>query len=643
MNPVKLCLLLGLSACLGWVVPLGSEEIPASEERVLADGLEMFLRARRLESEGNYREAAETYAQAMEQAPKVNEIRVAFGSMLLDIGMPQRAIGVLENREDLDWYGKRALALALGQMATQNAELLPKARTALEEVVAERSDDPNLQLTLASVLAAQGDAVEAERIMADLRGSMRGSVRMELFHAQLLAQTGRPEDAAEVVARCSQAPEAVDQCRDLRVRALVASGQTGVAGAELASWLEADDLDGHLRAAALLMDGGRPDRALGLVRTVLVKESDSPGANQMEAMLLVELNRFDEALPRLKSLLRKNPDSLELLLGMAWTEAADGRGDIEKARGYLDRAWELASVDAASPAATRVCLNAAQLEVGAGHPTAAREWLDRVGDVGSAGAQLPFLLAETYRVNEDWAKGAAALSRLQPQLVEGLRAPALALEIEFRMKAGDGGAMARLRPLLESERFPDVLMALQVMQSLERWDALEERSAEALERFPDERGLAFIRATALERGGRQDEASAVFEEILEADPDDVDAANYLGYMWADAGKNLDRALELIRFAVEASPGNAAFLDSLGWVEYRLGRLDEAERWLQRAVDLGGEGQGTVVAHLGEVLLELGRDEEAQRWLQHALDVGCEHPDHVKGLLVRIREERRQGE
>ncbi|RLE24399.1 MAG: hypothetical protein DRJ65_09900 [Acidobacteria bacterium] len=643
MNPLKLFVLLSLVTGVGWAAPSSPGEFPPAEERILPDGLEMFLRARRLENEGEIRDAVEAYAEAMEQAPDVNEIRVAFGSMLVDIGMPQRAIGVLEDREDLDWYGKRALALALGQMATQKAELLPKAKTALDEAVAERSDDPNLQLTLATVLSAQGDPVEAERIMADLRRGMRGSVRMELFHAQLLAQTGRPGEAAEVVARCSQPPEAVDQCRDLRVRTLVASGRTGVAGAELAEWLEPDDLDGHLRAAALLMDGGRPDRALGLVRTVLAKESDSPRANQMEAMLLVELDRFDEARPRLKTLLKKNPDSIELLLGLAWTEAAGGRGDIEKARGFLDRAWELVSVDAASSAATRVCLNAAQLEVRAGHPTAAREWLDRVGDVGSAGAQLPFLLAETYRVNEDWAKGAAALLRLQPQLVESLRAPALALEIEFRMKAGDGGAIARLKPLFESERFPDVLMALQVMQSLERWDALEERSAEALERFPDERGLAFIRATALERGGRLDEAAVVFEAILEADPDDVDAANYLGYMWADAGKNLDRALELIRFAVEARPGNAAFLDSLGWVEYRLGRLDEAERWLQRAVDLGGEGQGTVVAHLGEVLLELGRDDEAQRWLQHALDIGCEDPDHVLELLDRIREQRRQVE
>ena len=632
-------MLLSFVMGLGWTVVLPAEEVPTVEGQTLPDGLQTFLRARGLETEGNYREAAEAYEQAMKQAPEVNEIRVAFGSMLLDVGMGQRAITLLENREDLDWYGKRALALALGQLSTQQADLLPRARVALEEALDERSDDINLQLTLAQVLASLGDPVEAERIVAELRNSMRASVRLELFHAQLLAQTGRPAEAAEVVFRCSHDPDAVDQCRDLRIRTLVSSGQTGVAGAELASWLEADDLDGHLRAAALLMDGGRPDRALGLVRKVLAQEPDSPGANQMEAMLLVDLRQYAAARPRLRSLLKKNPDSLELLLGLAWVEAGDGQGNMEKARGYLDRAWEMVSGDAGSSMATRVCLNGGQLEVSRGHPTAAREWLARIGDIESAGAQLPFLLAETYRVNEDWAAGAAALSRLQPQLAQELRAPALALEVEFRMNAGDGAAVARLQPLLESERLPDVLMALQVMQSLERWSAVEKGSSEALERFPDDRALAFIQASALERSGRFDEASALFEVLLKADPSNADVANYLGYMWADAGKNLDRALEMIRFAVEARPGNAAFLDSLGWVEYRLGRLGEAERWLQRAVDLGGEGQGTVVAHLGEVLFELGQDDEAQRLLQHALDVGCEQPEHVRNLLDRIRDRR----
>ncbi len=522
---MNLFVVLSLVAGLGWAVPLGAEEVPAVEEQILPDGLETFLRARGLESEGNYRDAAETYTLAMKQAPEVNEIRVAFGSMLVDIGMPQRAIGVLDGREDLDWYGKRALALALGQVSTQQAKLLPKARAALEDALAERSDDLNLQLTLAQVVAALGDSVEAERIVAELRESMRANVRLELFHAQLLAQIGRPAEAAEIVTRCSQGPEAVDQCRDIRVRALVASGQAGVAGAELTSWLEADDLDGHLRAAALLMEGGRPDRSLVLVRKVLAQQPDSPGANQMEAMLLVDLKQYAEARPRLKSLLKKNPDGLELLLGLAWVEADGERGTMGKARGYLDRAWELVSGDAGSSAATRVCLNAARLEVGQGHPTAAREWLARIGDVKSAGPQLPFLLAETYRVNEDWTEGAAALSRLQPRLAQDLRAPALALEVEFRMNAGDGAAMARLNPLLESERLQDVLMALQVMQSLDRWSAVEQGSAEALERFPDDRTLAFIRASALERSGRFDEASVGFEALLEADPNDVDVAN----------------------------------------------------------------------------------------------------------------------
>ena len=61
------------------------------------------------------------------------------------------------------------------------------------------------------------------------------------------------------------------------------------------------------------------------------------------------------------------------------------------------------------------------------------------------------------------------------------------------------------------------------------------------------------------------------------------ASNDLGYGWADAGKNLDRAEALIRVAVEAEPDNQSFLDSLGWVLYKRGQFDEARRHLEQAI------------------------------------------------------------
>ena len=97
---------------------------------------------------------------------------------------------------------------------------------------------------------------------------------------------------------------------------------------------------------------------------------------------------------------------------------------------------------------------------------------------------------------------------------------------------------------------------------------------------------------------------AAFEKLLKVRPDHAPGLNYLGYMWADRGENLPRALELIRKAVDLEPGNGAYLDSLGWVYYRLDKLDKAEKNLRAAAVLNPD-DATVEEHLGDLFEKKG--------------------------------------
>ena len=87
--------------------------------------------------------------------------------------------------------------------------------------------------------------------------------------------------------------------------------------------------------------------------------------------------------------------------------------------------------------------------------------------------------------------------------------------------------------------------------------------------------------------GRLDEAEELLEEVLDEYPDDIEADNDLGFLWADGNKHLARALEMIRTAVAAEPDNRAYRDSLGWVYYRLGRFAEAVAELEKAPTRSG--------------------------------------------------------
>ena len=71
----------------------------------------------------------------------------------------------------------------------------------------------------------------------------------------------------------------------------------------------------------------------------------------------------------------------------------------------------------------------------------------------------------------------------------------------------------------------------------------------------------------------------MLRQVLAAEPANANALNYLGYMLAVRGEQLDEAITLVRRALDAEPDNGAYLDSLGWAHFRRGDLDEAEKYL----------------------------------------------------------------
>ncbi len=614
------------------------EGVPEDQAYGIPDGLELYLEARVLESNGRFREAMEAYAAAVEEAPEVNEIRLAFATFLVDVGMAGRAVEILDGAPDPGPEGLRIRALALAQLSSRNPELLTKTEVALRSAIESNESDPNLLFSLAQVLQRQNKFVEAEEIVAGLRGGRPGNPRLEALHADLLHATGRSEEAVELYASCTDGGPLAQTCQEKLVEVLVELGRPGEAGELMLGWLDDIDLDSLMRAAVLLWEGDRLELSLETVQRVLARAPDSARAQTLEAHLLSSLGRYDEATTRLRRLLKKNPRDFDLMMAMAWSSSRTG--DQKKSREWLERAWELVKDRSDSPEALRCVTTAARLELISDNPLVAREWLDRVVDVGGAGTDYVRLLAETFRRDEQWQDGIAALVRLQPSLVGRAVTEAEAMEAEFRLRMGDPRAWRRLRPLLDDDGLETVLTGLQVLQALERWQEVDQETAVAIDRFGDNRDLVFTRAAALERLDQVEESEALFRQLVDTEPNDANAANYLGYMWADREVRLEEALELIARAVSLDPENSAYLDSLGWVHFRLGDLPEAERWLRRAVDLGGNlGDGTIYCHLGEVLLAGGDRTEARRYLVLGLDMGCENPDHVRSLLERTDDER----
>jgi len=116
---------------------------------------------------------------------------------------------------------------------------------------------------------------------------------------------------------------------------------------------------------------------------------------------------------------------------------------------------------------------------------------------------------------------------------------------------------------------------------------------------------------ALERKGDFTEAEKYFRKSLALSSDFAESLNYLGYMWAERGMNLQEARQFIEKAVALEPNNAAYLDSMAWVLFKLGEPKQALPWIEKAVDHNEEPDATLYDHLGDICAALGQTGRAR--------------------------------
>ena len=72
---------------------------------------------------------------------------------------------------------------------------------------------------------------------------------------------------------------------------------------------------------------------------------------------------------------------------------------------------------------------------------------------------------------------------------------------------------------------------------------------------------------------------------MKIEPENAGMQNFLGYLYADMGINLNDALILIKKALEKEPKNAAYLDSLGWVYFKMKDYKKAGKYLEEALKI----------------------------------------------------------
>jgi tetratricopeptide (TPR) repeat protein len=128
------------------------------------------------------------------------------------------------------------------------------------------------------------------------------------------------------------------------------------------------------------------------------------------------------------------------------------------------------------------------------------------------------------------------------------------------------------------------------------------------------------------------EAEEWLEQVLDEFPDDSSAANDLGYLWAERGVHLERALRLIRVAIADEPDNQAYRDSLGWVYYQRQQYAQAVAELEKAA-AGKKPDPVIFEHLGDAYRKAGQPAKARHAWQRAAQLYREGKENDKALAV----------
>jgi Flp pilus assembly protein TadD len=150
----------------------------------------------------------------------------------------------------------------------------------------------------------------------------------------------------------------------------------------------------------------------------------------------------------------------------------------------------------------------------------------------------------------------------------------------------------------------------------DRAEALLERALEAEGKNPR---LWLELAFARERRKDVPGAEQAARQSLTLEPNNGQALNFLGYLYADYKVKVDQAVPLIEQALALDPDNPYYIDSLGWAYYRLGRLEDARGQLEKAIALGGD-EPEVLEHLGDVYVALARKGDAKSLYEKALQL-----------------------
>lgn len=124
-------------------------------------------------------------------------------------------------------------------------------------------------------------------------------------------------------------------------------------------------------------------------------------------------------------------------------------------------------------------------------------------------------------------------------------------------------------------------------------------------------------ANLYEKENKFDESTHLIMGIIEKEPKNAHAWNFLGYSMLSRGNEMERAFEYIQTALKISPDDGYIRDSLGWYYFKKGDVKKAQAELEFALTKVPDDI-EILKHLAIVHTELKDFKKAKAYFETAL-------------------------
>lgn len=380
--------------------------------------------------------------------------------------------------------------------------------------------------------------------------------------------------------------------------------------------------------------GGNWDLAIQDTESLVRKYPENTQIKLFLANLRIITGDFKQAKTLLKGMLGSQDDSM---VHYTMAKACMGERDYECAKASLSK-----TIDA-RPDFTPAYLDLARIHTVLGERQQAEETYRRLLDVDPLSNEAHLALVDHYIDQKRYKDAITHLKSILEVNPDGLILRKLIiLELQEGMFEDALNLIKGLKEMTEDDRYylalayaglerydealatldeipaagrlgcDAVMLRSSILKSMGRNDevvALLEASWKEYAESGTCNEIAYQLATELDTIGRREDGLNIALKLLEKDPQDPIALNFVGYVWADRGTNLDKAYTMIKEALEMKPDDPYIMDSMAWVLFKMGRSALALTYMEKALKTLHEDP-IVNEHMGDILKSLGQTDRA---------------------------------